>query len=194
MKILHFLLDTKDKRESIFGGLFLLLLFSEIVRNMLFLFPILNIPTLESLYDLIPYASFSFIGRIILSMYSLTDISLGIFISKMMSAFSFWTLCSIVFSIYFMMTRYSSSVTRLCRRIAWINMFIALLTYSGAVFFVLQAIQLTTYETVLNQVQMVSMWGFIMHTLSGLVILIGLYSVIRFLVDALDYVAIEEEV
>lgn len=194
MKLIHFLLDTKDKRESIFGVFFLLLLFSEVIRNMLFLFPILNIPTLESLYDLIPYASFSFIGRIILSMYSLTDISLGIFISKLMSAFSFWTILSIVFSVYFMMSRYSSSVTRVCRRIAWINMFLSLLMYSGAVFFILQAIRLTTYETVLNQVQMVSMWGFIMHAIVGVILLIGLYSVIRFFVDALDYVAIEEEI
>lgn len=192
MKLIHFFLDTKDKRESIFGALFLLLLFSEIVRNMIFLFPILNIPTLESLYDLIPYASFSFIGRVLLSMYSLTDVSLSVFIGKMASAFSFWTCLSIVISVYFMFTSYSTSVTRVCKRIAWLNMFISLLTYTGAVFFVLQAIKLTTYDTVLNQVQMVSMWGFIMHAVSAIVILVGLYSVIRFLVDALDFVAIEE--
>lgn len=195
MKIVHFLLDTKEKRESIAVSVFLLLLFSEVVRNMLLLFPMLNIPTLESLYELIPFAQHSFIGRIILAFYSLpiANLSFSLVFSKLIRVFSFETISSIVLVLYFMFTQYSSKMVNVARRISWINLVLCLFTYGGTTLFIWKAIRFTTYEIVLNQVHLVSMWLFVMHGLSALILLIGLYCVIRNLIDALEYTAIEME-
>ncbi|MBQ9986977.1 MAG: hypothetical protein IJP28_01225 [Erysipelotrichales bacterium] len=171
----------------------MLLLLSETVRNMLFLLPILSISSLESLYDLIPYADYSFIGRALYSMVSLSELDLGIFLQKLVYAFSASTVLCIVLSLYFMFTSYSTKIIRVARRISVINLFINLTTYGGAIVFILQALGLTTYEIALQQVGLVSMWGFVMHGVSVIVVLVGLYSVIRALVDALDYRAVEIE-
>ena len=193
MKWLHCLLDTKEKRECMIVSVFLFLILSESVRNMLFMLPILTINSLESLYDLIPYAEFSFIGRALYSMFSLTELNLGIFLQKLLYAFSTSTLLCVVLSLYFIFTSYSSKIVRVARRIAMINLWINVITYAGAIFFILQAVGLTTYEIVLQQVRLVSMWGFMIHGVRVIVVLVGLYSVIRAFIDAMDFVAVEIE-
>lgn len=193
MKLMHFLLDTKDKRESIAVALFLLFLLSEVIRNILLLVPMITIPSLESLYVLIPYAKNSFIGRIILSFYSLSKISIFDIILKIVNAFSLVTIVCVILSIYFICTNEDTKMVRVAKRVSWINLFITAITYCGTSVFVLQAIRFTTYEIVLNQVHYVSLWMLIMHCLTGLILLIALYSVIRNLLDALDFVAVEEK-
>lgn len=194
MKIIHFLLDTKEKRESIVVSVFLLLLFSEAVRNMFLLFPMLNITALENLYELIPYAEHSFIGRMVWAFASLpiANLTISLLFNKLIGVFSLGTICSIVFMLYFLFTQYTSKVVNVAKRISWINLVLSLFTYGGTTIFIWQAIRFTTYEIVLNQVRLVSMWLFVMHGLSVLVLLVGLYCVIRNLIDALEYIAVEE--
>lgn len=192
MNLIEFFIDTKHKRVVLLALIFTILLLKEAICNIFFVIPILSFSSLESLYSLIPYAEYSFIGRLLYSLYNITSINIPHILLTICKCFSLSMIISIIFTFYYLSVNYKDFIFKLTKRMSILTLFFIVLIYFGALVVIVKNVTiLTTYYTVLNAVHIVALWLLVTHGLYVVFLLCFLYFIIKEYVEALEYRAIE---
>ena len=192
MKVIEYLSDTKDKRMCLVILIGIICVLKEVISNILFSLPLLTIHSLESIYALVPYASKSFIGRLVYYLYMNTDYSFLTIIKKIAYCFRSNMIFIIVFCLYFLFARYKHRMISIAKRFSFSTLFLSISIYSVGLFLIAKQISLfTSYSIILNAVHMIALWVFVMHALLGVICLFFCFVVIREYLKALEYKAEE---
>ncbi|MBR3840800.1 MAG: hypothetical protein IKM20_06665 [Erysipelotrichales bacterium] len=194
MNIIEFLIDTKHKRVALMALIFSIMLLKEAICNIFFVLPVLSFTTLESLYSLIPYAEYSFVGRLLYSLYSMTSINVPYILMTIFKSFSLSMIISFILSIYYVIVGYQDYIFKVTRRLSFVSMILIVFIYIGALIMILSNLTiLTTYHTILDAVHLVSLWLLVSHGVYAVIVLCFMYFVVREYIEALEYKAIELE-
>ena len=138
MNIIEFLMDTKHKRVALLALIFCIFLLKEAICNIGFVLPILSFTTLESLYSLIPYVEYSFVGRLLYSLYSMTSINVIYILTTILKSFNFSMFFSIILTMYYVMVGYRDYIFRITKRLGLITIISIILIYIGALVMIIK--------------------------------------------------------
>lgn len=192
MNLLEYFLDTKHKRVTILSLLFTVFLLKEAIANALIVFPILSYTTLESLYNLVPVADMSFIGRMLYGFYSLTSLEFEEIFLTVLKCFSPSIIFCIVMCFYYLSVNYCDNIFKISKRLSRFVIIGLFFIYGGVFVFVISNLTImTTYYTILNVVRNTALWLLISHLIYILILLVFMYFQIIDMLHALEYKAIE---
>lgn len=191
MKLIHYLLDTKNKRELLFVMLFFVLVCLETVNNMQFLWFVSKVGQLEELYNLIPIAANGMIGRVILSLFQAFPGSSITLLFAVLASFSLRFICILCFVAYFLYTKERNSIVLYTRKMTRILLSIICVSVAISAVYALLQLRMTTYQQVLDIAKLLSYFLLGSQSLVLLITLLALGHVFQLYRKALAYYAIE---